>query len=218
MLQGGGDAEGVVVEGVPGAGVDDGGAVSVWARDSCGTSRAGTAKASERGKGNNFGCSSTSCPMAGERSARVCWASSGFREGYAGLVEEGVDEGFAVEGEDVFEFFADAGVDDGEFELGGDGEDDAAFGGAVELGEDDAGDAGGFGEEAGLGEAVLAGCRVHDEEGLVGGAGDESLRGATHLVELLHEVGFGVEAAGGVDDEDLRAARLGGGAGVVEGG
>jgi len=24
-----------------------------------------------------------------------------------------------------------------------------------------------------------------------------------HLVELLHEVAFGVEAAGGIDDEDL---------------
>ncbi len=46
--------------------------------------------------------------------------------------------------------FADAGVDDGKLELGGDGEDDAALGGAVELGEDDAGDVGGFGEEAGL--------------------------------------------------------------------
>ena len=66
------------------------------------------------------------------------------------LVEEGVDEGAAVEGEDVFDLFADADVEDGELEFGGDGEDDAALGGAVELGEDDAGDAGGFGEEAGL--------------------------------------------------------------------
>ena len=57
-----------------------------------------------------------------------------------------------------------SGVDDGELEFGGDGEDDAAFGGAVEFGEDDAGDAGGFGEEAGLLEAVLAGGSVHDEE------------------------------------------------------
>ena len=67
-------------------------------------------------------------------------------------------------------------------------------------------------------EAVLAGGGVHDEEGLVGCAGDELLGGAAHLVELLHEVGLGVEAAGGVDDEDVGAARLGGGAGVVEGG
>ena len=65
-------------------------------------------------------------------------------------IEKGVDEGVRVEGEEVFHLFSDAGVDDGELEFGGDGEDDAALGGAVELGEDDAGDAGGLGEEAGL--------------------------------------------------------------------
>ena len=75
---------------------------------------------------------------------------------------------------------------------------------------------GGFGEEAGLLKAVLACGRVHDEEGLVRCAGDEFFRGAAHLVELLHEVGLGVEAACGVDDEDLRASGFGGGAGVVE--
>ncbi len=65
-------------------------------------------------------------------------------------------------------------------------------------------------------QAVLAGGGVHDEQRLVGRAGDQLLGGAAHLVELLHQVGLGVEAAGGVDDEDLGAARLGGGAGVVE--
>ena len=52
----------------------------------------------------------------------------------------------------------------------------------------------------------------------MGGAGNELFGGAAHLVELFHEVGFGVEAAGGVDDEDLGPAGFGGGAGVVEGG
>ncbi len=47
-----------------------------------------------------------------------------------------------------------------------DGYGDAAFGGAVELGEDDAGDAGGLGEEARLLQAVLAGGCVHDETAL----------------------------------------------------
>src|SRR4029077_7473299 len=112
----------------------------------------------------------------------------------------------------------DAGVDDGKLEFGGDGEDDSALGRAVEFGEDDAGDVSGFGEEASLLEAVLACGGVHDEKGLMWGAGDEFFRGATHLVELLHEVCFGVEAASGVDDEDLRAAGLGGDAGIVEGG
>src|SRR5258708_36845273 len=85
-------------------------------------------------------------------------------------VDQGVDEGFAVEGDEVVDLFADAGVDDGEFELGGDGEDDAAFGGAVELGEDDAGDAGGFGEEAAPGEARSPGGGLPARPGRVGGA------------------------------------------------
>ena len=49
-------------------------------------------------------------------------------------------------------------------------------------------------------------------------AGDKLFGGAAHLVELFHEVGLGVEAAGGVDDEDVGVAGFGGGAGVVEGG
>ena len=139
-------------------------------------------------------------------------------EARLGLIDERVDEGGTVEGDDVFDLFADARVNHWELEFGGDGEDDAALGGAVELGEDDAGDAGGFGEEAGLGEAVLPGSGVHDEEGLVWGSGDEALGGAAHLVELLHEVGLGVEAACCVHDKDLRATGFGGGAGIVEGG
>ena len=55
----------------------------------------------------------------------------------------------------------------GQAQFAGDGDDDAALGGAVELGEDDAGDLGGFGEEAGLLQAVLAGGGVHDEQRLV---------------------------------------------------
>ncbi len=65
-------------------------------------------------------------------------------------------------------------------------------------------------------QAVLASCRVHDEEGLMWGAGNQLGGGAAHLVQLFHQVGLGVEAAGGVDDEDLGGTGFGGGAGVVE--
>ena len=112
--------------------------------------------------------------------------------------------------------FADADEADRQAEFAGDGDDDAALGGAVELGEDDAGDAGGLGEQTRLLQAVLAGGGVDDKQGLVRGAGDEARGGAAHLVELFHEVSFGVEAAGGVDEEDVGGAGLGGGAGVVE--
>jgi len=52
----------------------------------------------------------------------------------------------------------------------------------------------------------------------VRGAGDKFFGGAAHLVEFLHQVGFGVEAACRVYDEDLGAAGFCGGAGIVEGG
>ena len=154
--------------------------------------------------------------VTGSSGEASCPNGSSSREAQMLLVEQGVDEGVRIEGKDVFHFFADAGEDDRQAELGGDGEHDAALGGAVELSENDAGDASGFGEEAGLLQAVLAGGGIHDEQRLMRCAGDQFFGGATHLVELLHQVGLGVEAAGGIDDEDVGSARLSGGAGVVE--
>ena len=60
------------------------------------------------------------------------------------LAQQCVDKCFGGEFQQVAHFFADAYEADGEIELAGDGDGDAAFGGAVELGEDDAGDAGGL--------------------------------------------------------------------------
>ena len=51
--------------------------------------------------------------------------------------------------------------------LGGDGDQDAAAGGAVELGHDEAGDAGALAEDVDLGERVLAGGGIeHQEHGV----------------------------------------------------
>ena len=74
------------------------------------------------------------------------------------------------------------------------------------------------GELARLLQAVLAGGGVHDEEDFVRRAGDELCGGAAHFVELVHEAGFGVEAAGGVDDELGDVAGFGGAECVVEDG
>jgi len=80
----------------------------------------------------------------------------------------------------------------------GDGDDDAAFGGAIEFREDDAGYADGRGEFAAwLGRSGRwwrpspEGCR---------GRRESLLRRCVHFFEFLHEIGFGVEAAGGVHD------------------
>ena len=48
-------------------------------------------------------------------------------------------------------------------------------------------------------------------------AGDKPPGGAAHLVQLLHQVGLGVQAARCIDDQHTGRARLGRGAGVVEG-
>ena len=50
----------------------------------------------------------------------------------------------------------------------GDGDDDAPLGGAVQLGEHDAGDAGALLELLGLDQAVLAGGGVQYQQGLPG--------------------------------------------------
>ena len=134
------------------------------------------------------------------------------------LLEQRIDKLFRRELQQVGHFFADADEADGQVEFAGDGDGDAAFGGAVELGEHDAGDAGGLRELARLLQAVLAGGRVHHEQDFVGRAGDEAGGGAAHLVEFVHEAGFGVQAAGGVDVELVDVAGLGGGDGVVENG
>lgn len=63
------------------------------------------------------------------------------------LAEKGLDEGFGVEGLDVLRFFADADELDGDVGLVADGDDDAAFGGAIEFGEHNAGDMDGVAED-----------------------------------------------------------------------
>jgi len=134
----------------------------------------------------------------------------------AALVDHGVDEGAAVEGNEIVDLLADAGVEDRQLQLGSDGEDDASFGRAIELGEDDTGDASGLGEETRLLQPVLAGGGVHDEEGLVRCAGDEFFCCPANLVQLLHQVGLGVETACCVGDHDVCGAGLCGSERVVK--
>src|ERR1700735_2274252 len=107
------------------------------------------------------------------------------RLGYL-LVEEGVDIGLGVEGDEVVDFFAGSDEADGEIQFAGDGYDDAAFGGAVELCQDNAGDAGVAPEFAGLVEAVLSGGGVENQENIVRRAGNNFCGGAFHFVQLGH--------------------------------
>ena len=136
----------------------------------------------------------------------------------AELVEERVDIGLRVEGDEVVDFFAGADEAYGEIEFAGDGDDDAAFGGAVELGQHDSGDASVAPEFAGLVEAILACGRVENEQDIVRRAGNNFSGGALHFFQLGHEIRFCVKAAGGVDDYDVGGARAGGGKRVEDDG
>ncbi len=132
--------------------------------------------------------------------------------GLGGFVfrEEGFDEFFGVEGFDVVGGFADADEFDGDVELVADGDDDAAFGGAVEFGEEDTSDVDGFEEFLGLADGVLAGRRVEHQQHFVWGIGDALFDDAADFGELAHQVVLRVQAAGGVDDEHVDVAIDGG--------
>jgi len=95
-----------------------------------------------------------------------------------------------------------------------DGDDDASLGGAVEFGEEDAGDLDGFEKFFSLADGVLAGRGVEDEEDFVRGTGDAFVDDLANFGKLTHEVLLRVQAAGGVDDEDIDVAGEGGIAGV----
>jgi hypothetical protein len=84
------------------------------------------------------------------------------------FAEERFDEADGIEGFDVFGLFTEADELDGNVELLANGDDHAAFGRAVELGEDDAGDVDGLAEHLGLLDGVLAAGGVEDEEDFVG--------------------------------------------------
>lgn len=71
--------------------------------------------------------------------------------------EQGVEVGVEIEGEEVVDPLAYTNEADGEAALVGAGDEDAALRAAVELGEDESGDAEGGTELANLGKGVLAG-------------------------------------------------------------
>ena len=80
---------------------------------------------------------------------------------------------------------------------------DAAFAGAVELGDDEAVERAGLVEFLGLVERVGAGGGIDDEQREVRRGFILLGEGAADFREFLHQVVAGVDAAGGVADEEL---------------
>lgn len=100
-------------------------------------------------------------------------------------------------------------------ELVANADDDATFGSAVEFGEGESVDVGSSGELACLFYGVLSSAGIKDEEHFVGSVGHEFLHDLFDFAQFVHESDFVVEAASGVDDDDIGLFGDGGLEGVV---
>src|SRR6185437_16942382 len=146
----------------------------------------------------------------GRRSWRTASSAALLGEEFL-FLEEGLGELLWVEWLEVVRLFAEADEFDGEAEFFLDGDDHAAFAGAVEFGDDEAGEWDGFVEFARLVEGVHAGGGVEHEQDFVRRAGELLADDAMKFLQFLHQVVLGVQTAGGVDEEVVRVARAGGG-------
>src|SRR5262249_16622431 len=87
-----------------------------------------------------------------------------------------------------------------------DGDHDAPFGGAIELGEKNAGDIDGFLEDFSLKNGVLAAGGIEHEQDVVWRARDFSCHDVTNFCELAHEIFLSVKAASGVNQQHINRA------------
>src|ERR1700735_1545122 len=129
-----------------------------------------------------FGCARAVARAASSNARPISVACA--PGGVASLVEEGIDIGLGVERYEIVDLFPGADETNRQIQLPGDGHNDAAFRGPVELGEHDAGDTGVAPEFPRLVEAVLAGGSVAHEKQLGRGARDEVGGGEAELFDV----------------------------------
>ena len=115
-----------------------------------------------------------------------------------------------MEGAQVFQSFPDTDKTNRQASAFGQGKQDTAFGGAVELGQCQPGHAGGIAELFRLLDGILAGAGVQYQQHFVGRIRDQLLHHPGDLGQLFHQVAAGVQTAGGVGDQHVGAAGLGG--------
>ena len=99
--------------------------------------------------------------------------------------------------------FANADRMNGQLEPLGDGDQDAAARRAVELGHDEAGDAGDLGEDFGLRHGILPGRRIEHQQHRMGRLLVLLLEDPDDLVKLGHEVRLVLQPPGRVDEENV---------------
>src|SRR5712664_2377440 len=126
-----------------------------------------------------------------------------------GSVKEGICVRLGVERNHIVDLLSSADETNGQAQLARNGDDDAAFRGAVKLGEDDAGNIDGGSEFASLRKTVLTGGGVENQQDIMGRAGNYFGGGALHFFKLGHQVGFRVQASSGIYNDDVCRARLG---------
>jgi len=89
-----------------------------------------------------------------------------------------------------------------------DGDDDAAFGRAIQLGQDDPGQVESLVKEPGLGDGVLTNGGVQDQYGLVGAVLYLFADHPLDLLQLFHQVPLGMQPSGRIDDQHIYTSRL----------
>src|SRR6266511_1782346 len=124
------------------------------------------------------------------------------------LLEQGLDVGVGVERFEVFELLADADELYRQADLAFDAEDGAALRRAIQLRQDDPRTLYRLLEVLRLDDGVLTAGGVEDEQLLVRGAGHGLADDAIDLLQLAHQVCLRVQSAGGVNDQNVKVARL----------
>src|SRR2546423_1351803 len=156
-------------------------------------------------------CGRPSC-AGGSRRSRCSVATSSVptapsRTSSATGGQERVDDRPRLHRHQVVGLLADTEELHRELELVRDRQDSPALRGAMELGDDDAGDLRGLGELPRLHDGVLARRAVEDEEHLVRRARASPAGDLHDLPELVHQVALRVQPPGGVGDDGGVAAR-----------
>ena len=123
--------------------------------------------------------------------------------GSVGFLKQASGEGVGIEGLQIVQPLAHADEFHRQLEFVFDGEHHAAPGGAVELGQHDAGQLRHLHEFLGLVDGVLAGGGVQHQQDLPVRVGQFLVHHAVDLGQLLHQVLLVVQAPGGIADDDI---------------
>jgi hypothetical protein len=123
------------------------------------------------------------------------------------LIESGkqsVNKRFAVEGLKVVDLFSNTDKPDRDFQLITDRKHDPSFCGAVELGQYYPCHIDRCRELFDLLQRILAGCGIQDKQNLMRRSGQPFVKHPPDLLQLFHQIDFGVKAACRVDNDHIR--------------